>query len=291
MHRFLSGRLTTQRLTVEIADLPISLQGKTLVQMSDFHYDGVRLSETMLAQAIAVSNRANPDLVLLTGDYITTTAKPIHRLVERLKQLQSRHGIYAVLGNHDIYHQNAKKEVTDAMTQVGIGVLWNQIAYPLGKELPIVGLADFFSREFDPKIVMEQLNPMTPRIVLSHNPDTAAKLSAWRVDLQLSGHTHGGQIILPGIGSILLLYIHLLHQIPVKVRRKIPFLRQRIPGIRHGEWLQGLHQIGKNQLYVNRGLGTYFPGRLFCPPEVTIITLVRGNGEQGTENSKYFFDL
>jgi predicted MPP superfamily phosphohydrolase len=273
MHKLLSGPLSTQTLTVEITDLPTSLQGKKLVQMSDFHYDGQRLSEEMLENAIAISNQAQPDLVLLTGDYITTTPAPIHRLAQKLKNLHSRHGIYAVLGNHDICYKNAKTEVTTALTSIGIHVLWNQIAYPLGEELPIVGLADYWSKEFKPASVINKLNPSTPRIILSHNPDTAEILQKWRVDLQLSGHTHGGQIVIPGIGPAMFQYYKTINKIPKKIRHRIPFIKNEYSVIRHWEWVQGLHQIGNNQLYVNRGLGTYLPGRLFCPPEVTIITL------------------
>ncbi|MBD2529948.1 metallophosphoesterase [Nostoc flagelliforme FACHB-838] len=273
MHWLLSGPLSTEELTVNIAGLPESLQGKKLVQLSDFHYDGLRLSEDMLGKAIAVTNEAEPDLILLTGDYVTDDPTPIHQLVLRLKHLQSRNGIYAVLGNHDIYYRQAKTEVTAALTSIGIHVLWNEIAYPLGKELPLVGLADSWSQEFNPEPVMNQLNPDTPCIVLSHNPDTAEILQAWRVDLQLSGHTHGGQIVIPGIGPVVLLYNKFAEKIPRKVRRLVPFLEANVSVVSHWEWAQGSHRIGKNQLYVNRGLGTYLPGRLFCRPEVTIITL------------------
>ncbi len=272
MHCLLSGPLSTEALTVNIAGLPASLQGKKLVQLSDFHYDGLRLSEEMLEKAIAVTNEAKPDLILLTGDYVTDDPSPIHQLVLRLKHLQSCSGIYAILGNHDIY-KHGKAEVTEALTNIGIHVLWNEIAYPLGKELPLVGLADYWSREFHPATVMNQLNPDTPCIVLSHNPDTAEILQAWRVDLQLSGHTHGGQIVIPGIGPAALFYEKLVKKIPRKVRRRFPFLEVNVSVVKHWEWAQGLHRLGKNQLYVNRGLGTYLPGRLFCPPEVTIITL------------------
>ncbi|MEH2166802.1 MAG: metallophosphoesterase [Nostoc sp.] len=273
MHWLLSGPLSIEKLTVNIAGLPASLQGKKLVQLSDFHYDGLRLSEDMLSKAIAATNEAEPDLILLTGDYVTDEPTPIHQLVLRLKNLQSRSGIYAILGNHDIYYKQAKAEVTEALTSIGIHVLWNEIAYPLGKELPLVGLADYWSREFHPASVMNQLNSDTPCIVLSHNPDTAEILQAWRVDLQLSGHTHGGQIVIPGIGPAALFYEKLVEKIPRKVRRRFPFLEVNVSVVKHWEWVQGFHRLNKNQLYVNRGLGTYLPGRLFCRPEVTIITL------------------
>ncbi|MBG1245149.1 metallophosphoesterase [Nostoc sp. NZL] len=273
MHWLLSGPLSIEKLTVNIAGLPVSLQGKKLVQLSDFHYDGLRLSEDMLEKAIAVTNEAKPDLILLTGDYVTDDPTPIHQLILRLKHLQSHSGIYAVLGNHDIHYKPAKAEVTNALTSIGIHVLWNEIAYPLGKELPLVGLADSWSREFQPAPVMNQLNPDTPCIVLSHNPDTAEILQEWRVDLQLSGHTHGGQIVIPGLGPAALVYSKIAKKMPLAVRRRVPFLEVNVSVVNHWEWAQGFHRVGKNQLYVNRGLGTYLPGRLFCRPEVTIITL------------------
>ncbi len=275
MHWLLSGPLSVEKLTVAIADLPASLQGTKLVQLSDFHYDGWRLSEEMLEQAIAASNEAEPDLVLLTGDYVTDDPTPIHQLVLRLKHLQSNAGIYAVLGNHDLCYQQSKAKITAALTSIGIHVLWNEIAYPLGQELPVVGLADYWSWEFKIKPVMSRLDPQTPRIVLSHNPDTARVLKKWRVDLQLSGHTHGGQIILPGIGPAVAFYKTLRRNLPKSARRWVPCMQQDwVKVVRHWEWAQGFHYVGKNQLYVNRGLGTYLPGRLFCPPEVTVITLV-----------------
>ncbi|MDJ0677140.1 MAG: metallophosphoesterase [Calothrix sp. MO_167.B42] len=275
MHCLLSGPLTVEKITVKIADLPASLVGTKVVQLSDLHYDGLRLSEKMLADAIAISNEAEPDIVVLTGDYVTDDPSPINQLVLRLKYLQSRAGVYAVLGNHDIERSHSRWEVTNAFTRIGIEVLWNQIAYPLGRGFPLVGLADYWSREFNPVAVMNQLDPTIPRLVLSHNPDTAAILQKWRVDLQLSGHTHGGQIVFPGIGPGVIYYRKILSTIPKKMRRRLPCLSQEcIKVVKNWQWSQGLHQVHKNLLYVNRGLGTFPPGRLFCPPEVTLITLI-----------------
>ncbi len=274
MHKLLSSKLTVEHLTVEIADLPASLQGSKIAQLSDLHFDGQRLSEALLAEAIERSNAAQPDIVALTGDYVTDDPTPIHALAQQLRQLTSRYGTYAVLGNHDIYPAGARTEVTAALESVGIQVLWNQLAFPFGAALPLVGLADFWSKEFNPAAVFEQLDPQLPRLVLSHNPDTAAPLQQWRVDLQLSGHTHGGQIAIPGLGSVPTLYQAVRGYVPKLLRPWIPYMREdcyRV--VQHWEWAKGLHQINQNQLYVNRGLGTYAPGRLFCPPELTLISL------------------
>ena len=270
-----SEPLTLEYLTVAIAQLPETLHGSKLVQLTDFHFDGLLLSEQLLTQTIEVSNQVKPDLVVLTGDFVTHTPKPIHKLAQQLKHLQSRAGIYAVLGNHDLYYPQSKAEIEKALTDVGIQVLWNQVVYPLGAGLALVGLPDFWSPEFDPAPVMNQLDANIPRIVLSHNPDSAEKLQQWRVDLQLSGHTHGGQILIPGMGSVPT-WIHASRErIPKFLWPWIPFLEAKWPRVvKHWEWGQGLHQVGTNNLYVNRGLGTFPPGRWNCPPEVTVITLV-----------------
>lgn len=274
MHKLLTGALTVEHLRVAIADLPTHLKGLRLVQLSDFHFDGIRLSPKLLNEAIAATNAAQPDLVVMTGDFVTDDPAPIHNLAQRLTALKSQSGIYAVLGNHDIRYRHSHQEVASALEHHNIRVLWNQIAYPVGKELAIVGLADYWSSEFRPAPVFQQLDPATPRIVLSHNPDTAEMLQKWRIDLQLSGHTHGGQVCVPGVGNMAHHISEFYRNLPQQVKQYVPLLKECARTMKHWEWAQGLHIVGDNQLYVNRGLGTYLPGRLWCPPEVTVITLV-----------------
>lgn len=265
--------LKVESLDIAIADLPASLHNTKIVQLSDLHYDGLRLSENLLMQAIDASNDAEPDFVVITGDFVTDNPAPVHDLALRLKHLQARAGIYGVLGNHDLCSRASRTTIVDALNKVDIQVLWNQVVYPL-EGLALVGLADYWSPDYQyAAAVLDALPQTTPRIVLAHNPDCAESLQRWRVDLQLSGHSHGGQITLPGIGNVSARSAQAYRHLPRQIRRKIPFLAACYRVMHHWEWVKGFHQVGTNRLYVNRGLGTYFPGRLFCPPEVTVITL------------------
>jgi len=276
MHTALTGPLTTERVTVPIRDLPLTRHGTTLVQLSDFHFDGQHLSPDLLRQAIARCNDIFPDLVLLTGDFVTQEATPIHALAQHLKDLRSRYGTYAILGNHDIKTEAGRHTITAALSQANVSVLWNAIAHPLGDALPLIGLADLRSGLCRPAPLLAKLPPWMPRIVLAHNPDVAEQLLPLRADLQLSGHTHGGQVVLPGLGPLPAIGRPIRSVLPSWLRQQLPYMGDDCSRtFQHWEWALGLHQLGQNQLYVNRGLGTYWPGRFLCPPELTVLTLVR----------------
>ena len=275
MHRLLSGALSIEKHTITIQDLPERLSGSVIVQLSDFHFDGLRLSDALLAKTIDCIHDINPDLIALTGDFVTDDPSPIHELARRIKHMPSRYGMIAVLGNHDIQTPQARHIVTQALEKADVQVLWNSVSMPFGKDFPVVGFADAWSGEFDPYL-LDQIDPTVPRLVLSHNPDTAEPLAAWRADLQLSGHTHGGQVYIPGLGAGPLVWKRIRQRVPRQIRNRIPGLSDKcFHVVRHWEWGRGLHRIGDNWLYVNRGLGTYPPGRFFCPPELTVLTLQR----------------
>ncbi|MBE9109189.1 metallophosphoesterase [Nodosilinea sp. LEGE 07298] len=278
MRPLFTGPLTVETVTVPICDLPSRLEGCRIVQLSDFHFDGQRLSLGLLQQVIDRVNSLKPDLIALTGDYVTRDPAPIFTLATYLSQLKSRYGTVAVLGNHDNITLGGRHTILRSLQQAGIRTLWNDIAYPLGDDLPVVGLADFWSRDFcGAHRVLKALPPSQPRLVLSHNPDSAEDLAPWRVDLQLSGHTHGGQIVLPGLGPAPALSQALRLSVLARLPFDLPYLKRNcLKIVRHWEWVSGLHRVGPNQLYVNRGLGSYAPGRLGCPPEVTVVELVRG---------------
>ncbi|MGB3534697.1 MAG: metallophosphoesterase [Microcoleaceae cyanobacterium] len=275
MHRWLTGSLQVEKITVAIANLPPALNGIEIVQLSDLHYDYIRLSDQLLMKAIELTNEIKPDLIVLTGDFITHNPSPMQQLSQYLKHLQSRAGIYAVLGNHDYHYPESEAIVVKALTEIGIEVLINQVVYPFGEQLALVGLADLFSGKFKPESVMELVDKNIPRIVLSHNPDTAALLQPWRVDLQLSGHTHGGQIVFSKTGTLPEKLQKVQNQLPKPLKFLIPIKSDCKKMFRHWEWSAGLHQVGNNLLYTNRGLGTYFPGRWNCLPELTVIRLER----------------
>jgi predicted MPP superfamily phosphohydrolase len=271
MYPLLTEAIAIERVTIAIRDLAPHLHHRKIIQLSDLHYDGYSLSDRTLQDAIAQVNAEDPDLILLTGDYVTRDPELIHPLAQQLQGLHSRWGVIASLGNHDNHGRPYRQMIIEALQAAGLTVLWNAIAYPWGPDFPVVGLADLWSSDFQPQPLLASLPPNLPRLVLSHNPDSAARLQPFRVDLQLSGHTHGGQIVLP-TGEP-------LPEILLRLRRVMMRWMSTTLGeecehvIQHWEWVQGHHYVGTNQLYVNRGLGSYFPGRFNCSPEITVLTL------------------
>jgi len=269
----ISEPVKVENIAIAISNLPACLSGTKIVQLSDLHYDGIRLSDDTLNRAIELSNEANPELVVITGDFVTDDPTPIAKLARHLSQLRSKSGVFGCLGNHDLIPDSTGRRIIDGLKQAGVEILWNQVAYPLGSGLAIVGLPDFWSPEFKPAPVLESIPDRLPRIVLSHNPDSAKVLKRWRVDLQLSGHTHGGQVVIPNYGPLVSLLPKISRKVPRSLRNHLPYIRDCAKVTKNWKWSEGWHQVDRNQLYVNRGLGSYLPGRINCPPEVTVITL------------------
>jgi predicted MPP superfamily phosphohydrolase len=243
---------------VPIAGLPAAFAGFQIVQLSDLHCSR-QVTPGYLAEAVALAQAQNPDLIVLTGDFIHRGYKYVDAVANCLAQLTAPAGVYAVLGNHDFSvrnalgfrrHRHLHRAVDRALTARGIHVLHNE-AVRLARgveELHLVGVEDLWSRVCDLDQAFAALPAIGPRIVLAHNPRTVEHLNGRRCDLMLSGHTHGGQVNLPVLGR--------------------PTLSRRA---RH--LAAGMYRYHGTHVYVNKGVGFGFRFRYGVRPEVAVLVL------------------
>jgi uncharacterized protein len=208
------ARLRLVRYEIPIANLPRPLDGFRIVQLSDTHYgpyNGVR----HIAAAVELANAQRPDLVALTGDYVHRGVQMIAPGIRPFARLRSRLGAVSVLGNHD--HWEDPEACQTALRRAGVRPLDNSRLFAtatsdelLEEEVPgescaICGVGDLWEDLCSPRSALRGVSPRCPRILLCHNPDGAEDLARTspesRFDLQLSGHTHGGQIDLPFLGT------------------------------------------------------------------------------------------
>jgi predicted MPP superfamily phosphohydrolase len=254
-------RIEVTERDIHLSGLAASLDGLRIAQLSDIHLDEFT-EPFFLRDVIERVNRMEPDLVLLTGDFvsygISTKQFAIGsawQCANMLTGLKCRQ-VYAVLGNHDVSVDS--KGVTAALTANGIKVLTNT-CLPIergGARLWLAGVDDPLIGDPDPEAAIPASIrdvPHEPIILMCHAPDYADDLLAHpagkAVDLMLSGHTHGGQVRLPLVGAL-----------------ELPDMGKK--------YVEGWFQLGRMQLYVNRGIGTVgVPFRLDCPPEISVFTL------------------
>ena len=235
--------------TIRIKNLPKAFDGLKLVHLTDIHHSKF-VSFNDVFRMVELSNLQNPDVVLLTGDYITWSKKFIPPVAEALRGLKSRLGVYAVLGNHDV-RVDADK-VTQALEKVQIKVLRNASARIdlKGDSLWIGGVDEYMYGQSDIRKAMTNVPRSQPRILLAHNPEIIDEAARHQVDFVLAGHTHGGQI-------------------------KIPYMRSLNIVTQPGrEILEGFVRNGRTQMYISRGLGkVVVPVRILCPPEIPVFYL------------------
>lgn len=242
--------LQVERVTLSLPRLPLWFDGLTVVQLSDFHF-GPDVNPLHIRRAVDVTLGLGPDLIVLTGDFVSrlSAAEPVH-ITRELGRLTAPEGVWAVLGNHD-NHLSARV-VTQALTGAGARVLRNAstVLRRADERLWLAGVDDILEQKGDLDAALRGIPDSGPTIVLVHEPDFADRVAGDpRVCLQLSGHSHGGQVRCPLLGPPLL-----------------PWLAEKYP--------QGLYRIGDLRLYTNRGLGTIgVPIRINCRPEVTLLTL------------------
>jgi hypothetical protein len=244
------------RREFSLARWPQRLNGFTIALLSDFHYDPY-FSVHPLHAAVPLVNALHPDLIALTGDFVSVppvgdaskaafAAEPCAKII---RQMSAPHGLWAVLGNHDC--DTDPEEVTRAVKAEGIRVLENQsqaIEHD-GARFWLAGVDDVLSGTADVAETLLGIPANDAVVLLAHEPDFADEASRFPIDLQLSGHSHGGQIRIP--------FVPLFY---------LPDLAKK--------YVMGPYQVGPLPLYTNAGIGTVnIPVRLNCPPEITLITL------------------
>ena len=227
--------------------------GLRVMLISDLHQGKTAAAFARLEKVVEMSNGQEPDLVFLLGDYIGEAGRRAtpEDTAEVLAGLKSRYGVYAILGNHDWWYDGMR--VRRALERHGIHVLENENAVREinGKKLNILGLPDRDTRPWFLQKGITKPDEKWPTVILSHSPDYFRELGIPFV-LMLSGHTHGGQIVLPLLGP--------------------PF----VPSDYGKEHAKGLLDAGKQKLFITIGVGTsLLPARFLCPPEIVLLTLRR----------------
>jgi predicted MPP superfamily phosphohydrolase len=236
------------RVELPLARLPQGLDGLTIAQISDMHA-GHFVGPAKIRRYVEMVNALNPDIVAMTGDMFHSGAVSAWMCAAELSALQAPLGIYAVLGNHE---RRVPPEVGELpFRRAGLTVLANaaQRIQVDDDALWMVGVDDMIMRRGNLRQALQDVPDAACKVLLVHEPDLADSASQYPIDLQLSGHTHGGQIRVPGLGALLL---------PV-MGRKYPM---------------GLYSVNGMWVYTNRGLGMNRPALRFnCRPEITLFTL------------------
>lgn len=267
--------LAPQKLEIKRIELYSQklLKDYKIVQLSDFHYEKdqgffTKLPDDLLIQAIDCVNKENPDFIFLTGDFIDSDQESISILSNFLQKLKCKKEIIAVFGNHDGKNIEFCKKTLE---NIGITVLCGNSK--IIDELEIVGTHDMYHPDYwnFKNIKLSQNDEF--RIILTHNPKSFfhLKMNNITFDIQISGHYHGGQICLPN-GTPLLYYItFIVNYIPnFEIFKK---LKHYCNLIDYQLGPHGLYEEYERKLYINKGLGTHPPMRLFCNPEISIISL------------------
>jgi hypothetical protein len=225
--------------------------GLKIVQLTDFHHSLFTPLEE-IQRAIHMANHLRPDVVALTGDYVTLSPAYIWPVARALGRLRARLGVFAILGNHDF--QVDPEGITRALRAQRIRVLRNSHCALRSRSgnLWVVGVDDLWWEAEDIRAALRYVPARDPKVLLCHNPLGIRLAAAHGIDLMLSGHTHGGQVRLPMVGSV--------------------YGRSKL-GKR---FVEGWNRLNGTQIYVSRGIGKVFvPLRFGCPPEITCLRLRR----------------
>src|SRR5690606_17102841 len=240
--------LSLERIDVAIDALPKRLEGFRIVHLSDLHHSPFTSLEH-ITNAIDAANTLDADLAVLTGDYVSHDAAYIGPVAEAVGSLNARFGRFACLGNHD--HWTDPDMVTRELEAAGVNVLVNHglRVDADGASFWLGGVDDHTVGKVDLAAALRGSFPDEMKVLLAHNPIIFRHAVRARVDLTLSGHTHGGQV-----------------KVRDPEKRILPRRRRRLSS--------GLHKRKDSQIYITRGIGTVvLPVRFQCPPEISLLTL------------------
>ena len=248
------NRLVLRQEAITIDGWPRALSGLKIAVVSDIHAGSAFIDDDKVRLIVARTNQLQPDLIVILGDYIAGNGRTSHRVepevfAPMLKELHAPLGVYSVLGNHDWWYDGYK--VRRELEANGIKVLENEVARidVRGTPLWLVGLADLWTRPQRIDQTIAQVPEGEPLIALTHNPDIFPQVPQ-RVPLLLAGHTHGGQVRFPFIGSV-------------------------VESSRFGERYEMGHVFENgHHLFVTTGIGTSIvPVRFGVPPEIVLLEL------------------
>lgn len=254
--------------TVAISGMPEGLRGLRIAQLTDLHASWM-VDNGLFRRAAELLAEVRPDLIVLTGDFISGSTKflsghvgefnprDVEESVAALASLKAPLGIYGVLGNHDFWSGAAAVDAITRRYTAAIGVHWLRNSGVTltrnGAAVDLLGVDDYWEASCSLSTALKDSDARRVRILLSHNPDINEEIESLgaRIDLVVSGHTHGGQVVLPLIGQPVM---------PSKFGQ-----RYRV----------GLVADGARQTFIGRGIGHLLaPTRIDCPPEVALLTLV-----------------
>ena len=240
-------RLGVTQATLPVAGLPAALEGVRIALLTDIHHSALVGAED-IQNAVALALAQRPDLIVLGGDYVTFGDRAfVSPVAELLAPLHAPHGVFAILGNHD-----DDKEMPAALARHRFTVLKDQRTRLIirGEALELAGIRFWTRRPADLARVLR--NARDTVVLLAHDPRRLTEASELNISAVLSGHTHGGQVVLPGIGAL--------------AKTRFPIL-------------EGVGGRESTSIFVSRGIGTvYVPVRINCPPEVALVTLARRPG-------------
>jgi len=240
--------------TITIPNLPEEFKGFRIGMLSDVH-SSVFMNKDDMAMYVKAMNDLKTDLVVVTGDMVNSQTEEVYPFAETFSELRAPYGVYGCLGNHDFFTKNVEL-VSREIDNCGVKLLRNDaVKIQKGNSfLNLIGVDDI-GRNTKPEEyisrAMSTVRNEMPKILLCHKPYYIGTAHQFHIDLTLSGHTHGGQIVFATIDRV-----------PISLAALA------------SKYIAGLYSYNSSQLYVNRGLGSVgVPFRINCPPEVTVITL------------------